>query len=86
MKKSVSTKNDGLVEIPPFDFECSMPNKFAEQYDEHAETIIYTPEQKISVVLEPDVEAYFPDSESVNAALHALISAVSNMKTSRLSS
>jgi len=46
MKKSVSTKNDSLVEIPPFDFERSMPNKFAEQYDEHAETIIHTSEQE----------------------------------------
>ena len=86
MKKSVSTKNDDLVEIPSFDFERSMPNKFAEQYDEHAETIIHTSEQETSVILEPDVAAYFPDSESVNAALRALISAVSTMKKPHFSS
>ena len=64
---NLGSYNDGFVEIPPFDFERSMPNTFAEQYDEHVETIIHTSEQETLVVLEPDVAAYFPDSESVNA-------------------
>lgn len=32
--------------------------------------------QKNAVVLDPDVHAYFPDSESVNKALHSLIALV----------
>lgn len=35
------------------------------------------------VVLEPDVEAYFPDSESVNRALRSLIALIPKRKAKR---
>ena len=69
-----------LVDIPPFDFEHSAPNPFVERYREGVETVILTVEEKPSVILEPDVAAYFPDSESVNAALRTLIAAFSKIK------
>ncbi len=69
-----------FVEIPPFDFDHSMPNKFVEQYAEGIETTILHDENKTQVMLEPDVAAYFPDSESVNAALRALIAALASVK------
>ena len=80
MKKSVTKTNNVLVDIPPFDFEHSEPNKFVERYQQGVETIILTSEEKTSVMLEPDVAAYFPDSESVNAALRTLIAALSKIK------
>ena len=76
MKKTETASHNGLVEIPPFDFEHSQANKFASQYDEGAETLILDSEQAKSVILEADVAAYFPDSDSVNTALRALISAI----------
>lgn len=85
MKKSAIDINENLVEIPPFDFENSVPNKFAEQYNENAETVIFDSEKGISVVLEPDVAEYFPDSESVNTALRGLILAISKIKKQEFS-
>jgi hypothetical protein len=35
--------------------------------------------EKGTVLLEPDVRAYFPDSESVNAALRSLIQLIAEM-------
>jgi hypothetical protein len=80
MKKSETLPTNGLVDIPPFDFEHSQPNPYADQYEKHAETVIFQAEQERSVILEPDVAAYFPDSASVNAALRAIISAISHIK------
>jgi len=80
MKKSVSDRNDGLVEIPPFDFENSMQNRYAQQYDQKTNTVVLTSGHEKIIVLEPDVADCFPDSESVNAALRALISIASKMK------
>ena len=85
MKKSVSTHHTELVDIPPFDFERSRPNPYAERYDEDAEVIIHASREECSIILEPDVAEYFPDSESVNAALRALISALSRIKNPNLS-
>ncbi len=70
------------AKIPPFDFENSEPNKFAQYYDEKAETVILKSEDKKSVILDPDVAEYFSDSESVNTALRALITAFSGIKIS----
>ncbi len=86
MKKSKTVSHDSLVEIPPFDFEHSQPNRFIEKYTEQAETIVLNSEQEKSVVLEPDVAAYFSDSDSVNAALRSLIAAISQIKNPNLSS
>ncbi len=86
MKESETVSHNGLVEIPHFDFEHSQANKFASQYDEAAETLILDSEEEKSVILEADVAAYFPDSDSVNAALRALISAISQIKAPKFSS
>ena len=81
MKTPIIKDDNGLVEIPTFDFEHSTPNRFAERYAEGVETTILHAEDKTTVMLEPEVAAYFPDSESVNAALRALIDALATMKT-----
>jgi hypothetical protein len=80
MKHSVTKTDNGLVEIPPFDFDHSQPNKFAAQYDDHVETRIITADDRPAVMLDSDVAEYFPDSESVNAALRSLITAIANIK------
>ena len=86
MKKSETFPNDELVEIPPFDFEHSQPNKFADQYDKDVKPVVFNTREDGLVKLEPDVAQYFPDSESVNAALRALITALSTVKKPTLSS
>lgn len=87
MKKSdKQTNNNGLIEIPPFDFEGSKPNRFAAQYQEGISTHLLTTSEKATITLEPDVAEYFPDSESVNAALRTLIAALATIKKSRTAS
>jgi len=81
MKKTERhTHNDGLVEIPPFDFDHSEPNPFAERYQEGITMNILTTSAQATITLEPDVAEYFPDSDSVNAALRTLIAALSTIK------
>lgn len=81
MKKSEKqARNSGLAEIPPFDFDHSEPNPFAARYQEGIATKILTPDEKAMITLEPDVAEYFPDSDSVNAALRTLIAALSTIK------
>jgi hypothetical protein len=80
MKHSVTKTDNGLVDIPPFDFDHSQPNKFAAHYDDQVETRIITTNERPAVMLDPDVAAYFPDSKSVNAALRSLITAIANIK------
>jgi hypothetical protein len=47
-----------------YDFSNARPNKYAKKYAEGTNI----------VVIEPDLVKFFPDSESVNAALRALVS------------
>lgn len=87
MKKSEKhTNNNGLAEIPPFDFEDSKPNRFAAQYQEGISTHLLMTPEKATITLEPDVAEYFPDSESVNAALRTLIAALATIKKPRTAS
>ena len=44
-------------------------------YKEDGTTAVKEVKPKRTILLEPDVQAYFPDSESVNAALRSLIPA-----------
>ena len=44
----------------------------------------YVPKE-IAVILEPDVKAYFPDSESVNQALRGLIKLIPDKSLGRVS-
>lgn len=48
-----------------YDFSNARPNKYAEKYAEGTNIVI----------IEPDLIEFFPDSESVNSALRALVSA-----------
>lgn len=47
-----------------YDFSNVRPNKYAKKYAEGTNIVI----------IEPDLVKYFPDSESVNTALRALVS------------
>ena len=69
--------------LPEYDFSDGVRGKQYRAYreghtvtihrgDGAAETRHYTPEPGM-VELDPDVQAYFPDSESVNQALRRLI-------------
>jgi hypothetical protein len=53
-----------------YDFSAARPNKYAKKYSEGANL----------VVIEPDLVKWFPDSESVNSALRALVSAFPQAK------
>jgi len=48
-----------------YDFSNARPNKYAKKYAEGTNIVI----------IEPDLIEFFPDSESVNSALRALVSA-----------
>ena len=43
---------------------------------------VSVPQKEKAIILEPDVRAYFPDSESVNAALRSLIQRMSKIPPS----
>jgi hypothetical protein len=53
-----------------YDFSHVRPNKYAKKYAEGTNI----------VVIEPDLVEFFPDSESVNAALRALVSIFSKTR------
>lgn len=55
---------------PEYDFSDSVPNPYAVPFREGA----------IQVILDADVSAAFPDSQSVNEALRLLIKAAKNVK------
>ncbi|MBM2816144.1 MAG: hypothetical protein HW421_2906 [Ignavibacteria bacterium] len=78
--------NSGDFEIPPFNFEDSIPNKYASHYSEDNQTIIIKSDNVKTIVLEPDVAGYFPDSQSVNFALRALIKAKPLKKYKKINS
>ena len=69
---------------PEYDFSGAPRGKYAQELKEQGYTLrIYNADGSVTerqvlgekvVVLEPDVWEYFPDSESVNRALRALIS------------
>jgi len=55
-------KNDPDM-LEEYDFSQGVRGKYAKKYQEGANV----------VVLDPDLVAYFPDSESVNEALRSLV-------------
>lgn len=59
----MSTQNDDM--LPEYDLDSmeSRPNRFAKKYNQ----------MQITVVLDSDVAEGFPDAESVNEALRALL-------------
>ncbi|MCX6153724.1 MAG: hypothetical protein NT007_06160 [Candidatus Kapabacteria bacterium] len=81
-----NTKIDPVAEdfdIGPFDFENSLPNKYAQLYSEDNKTIIIKSDQVKTIVLDSDIASYFPDSKSVNFALRSIIKAIPKKSNSR---
>ncbi len=82
-----TTENDDL--LPEYDFSKAERGKhyrpLHKGYTVHVHkkdgtTVInHYKLEKGTVLLEPDVRAYFPDSESVNAALRSLIHLITEM-------
>jgi hypothetical protein len=76
MKNSKTYNESEDFEIPLFNFENSLPNKYAKQYDEDDISIILKSNSVKTVVLDSDIADYFPDSKSVNFALRSIIKAI----------
>lgn len=72
--------------LPEYDFSGAERGKFAEAYRRGHNVIIHMadgttqehvyPGEECAVILDPDVSAFFPDSQSVNKALRSLIKLV----------
>jgi hypothetical protein len=62
MKKAAKTKRDPDM-LDEYDFSSGVRGKYAKRYAEGTNV----------VVLAPDVAALFPDADSVNNALRALV-------------
>lgn len=69
MKKTKKTSREHADDLRPeyaFDYSKARPNPYAARLKGRA----------VAVVLEPDVAAAFPDSQSANTALRSVVSAV----------
>ena len=64
MKKNIAAKAGEWEMRKEYDFSNVRPNKYAKKYTEGTNIVI----------IEPDLIKFFPDSESVNSALRALVS------------
>jgi hypothetical protein len=86
MKKEKTSKARGRADdemLPEYDFRDGVRGKHYQAYRRgHTVTIHKTDGTSVvqhftledgAVLLEPDVRAYFPDSEAVNSALRSLI-------------
>ena len=62
-EKTSTTVEDENEMLPEYDFSKGVRGKYAERYAEGTNV----------VVLSPDLVRFFPDSESVNRALRALV-------------
>jgi len=67
--KMMANENDDLEAHYDFDYTKAKPNRFAER----------THQESITIMLDPDVAAIFPTSESVNETLRTLMAALQNM-------
>lgn len=86
MKTKISDSNPTDDIQPEYDFTGAVRGKYASQLKEEGYTIreyaedgTYSERHVLGdkvVTLDPDVWEYFPDSASVNRALHALITAL----------
>ena len=68
-KVSRRTSDDEI--LPEYDFSKAVRNKYAERYAEGTNLVL----------LEPDLAAQFPDSESVSRALRAYLKTKSKRRT-----
>jgi len=72
--------------LPEYDFRGGKRGKHAKAYHKGHTVVIHQADnttlvqhftlQESAVILEPDVREYFPDAESVNAALRSLIALI----------
>lgn len=67
--KMTASENDDLQDHYDFDYSKAKPNRFAERIHQ----------ESITIMLDPDVAAIFPTSESVNETLRTLMAALQNM-------
>ena len=86
MRLSITSQVTGDDMRPEYDFTGGVRGKYARELREHGYTIrVYNADGTFTetrvlgektVVLEPDVSEYFPDSQAVNHALRTLLSLV----------
>ena len=84
MKKEKHNNNNDTYMREEYDFSGGLRGKHYKAYREghtvriHKEngtaSVQYFKQEDGAVILDPDVKAHFPDSESVNRALRSLIS------------
>lgn len=94
MKKRVPAKKTATADIPKTDFSKGVQGKYAAALKKNGYTIRVSrsdgtfDEKRVPgeslVSLDPDVQAYFPDSRAVNRALRKLIPAQRENKSKRI--
>lgn len=72
---AIVSDNDGLVEIPPFDFSKAQPSPLAKRAENGVTTTVLKEDgsKEIFIRLDADVAKKFRSAKSVNAALRKLI-------------
>jgi uncharacterized DUF497 family protein len=70
MKRNTATKTETWEMRKEYDFSNARPNKYAKKYAEGVNI----------VMIDPDLVKFFPDSDSVNSALRALVSIFPKLK------
>ena len=94
--KKVKTEKNGTAEmLPEYSFagKKGVRGKYYRAYrqghririyrDDGTVTVQYFTLEEGAVILEPDVRAYFPDSETVNTALRSLIALIPDKPAKR---
>lgn len=92
-KNNEYQKKDEFEMLPEYDFKDGIRGKHYKTYRkghnvkihkiDGSVTTQYFKLEEGAVIIEPDVRKYFPDSESVNKALRALIDLFPGRKSSR---
>ncbi|MFQ5593278.1 MAG: hypothetical protein ACE5HA_03950 [Anaerolineae bacterium] len=70
LAEGVSVEAEDMQEEYRFDYSKAKPNRFADQVGQ----------DRLMIVLDPDVAAVFKTPESVNSVLRALIAAIPNIQ------
>jgi hypothetical protein len=93
-KKTNKTQSDDMLPEYNFDGKKGVRGKYAKAMQKGYSVRVLNEDGTVTVqnfipkesavLLDPDVKAYFPDSESVNRALRSLINLIPEKKTSRV--